>query len=207
MPPSPSFLQLLPSLALPSLLPLPPEERWVGSIAAPLAAAALPRPIVPAVAGTTLPAFYPGLSPNVAANRLSMAVQGFTPNGHDCCNCLANEEDYRVQPTFLELPSSAAAAAKPAAAATAAAAATPAAAAKPAAAATPAAAAAAKPAAAASAQYGFSPYASGTRRLTGTMGLPPSGMDCCPCQMNAEDYRVYPQLNMWRAGRGMLGAV
>ena len=60
MPPSPSFLQLLPSLALPSLLPLPPEERWVGSIAAPLAAAALPRPIVPAVAGTTLPAFYPG---------------------------------------------------------------------------------------------------------------------------------------------------
>ena len=187
MPPSPSFLQLLPSLALPSLLPLPPEERWVGSIAAPLAAAALPRPIVPAVAGTTLPAFYPGLSPNVAANRLSMAVQGFTPNGHDCCNCLANEEDYRVQPTFLELPSSAAAAAKPAAAA--------------------AAAAAAKPAAAASAQYGFSPYASGTRRLTGTMGLPPSGMDCCPCQMNAEDYRVYPQLNMWRAGRGMLGAV
>ena len=62
------------------------------------------------------------------------------------------------------------------------------------------------PAAAASAQYGFSPYASGTRRLTGTMGLPPSGMDCCPCQMNAEDYRVYPQLNVRRAGPRMLGA-
>ena len=139
--------------------------------------------------------------------RQITATLGLPPYGQDCCPCLANEEDYRVQPTFLELPSSAAAAAKPAAAATAAAAAPPAAAATPAAAAKPAAAAAAKPAAAASAQYGFSPYASGTRRLTGTMGLPPSGMDCCPSQMNAEDYRVYPQLNMWRVGRGMLGAV
>ena len=51
------------------------------------------------------------------------------------------------------------------------------------------------------------PSSTANRMAYSVMGTPPYGMDCCPCQMNAEDYRVYPQLNMWRAGRGMLGAV
>lgn len=39
---------------------------------------------------------------------------------------------------------------------------------------------------------GMSPYAAGTRMMTASMGLPPYGMDCCPCLGNEEDYRVYP---------------
>ena len=35
-------------------------------------------------------------------------------------------------------------------------------------------------------------YGSGTRQMAASMGLPPYGMDCCPCLSNEEDYRVYP---------------
>ena len=35
-------------------------------------------------------------------------------------------------------------------------------------------------------------YGSGTRQLAASMGLPPYGMDCCPCLANEEDWRVYP---------------
>eukprot|EP00298_Acanthocystis_sp_HF-20_P001098 c11496_g1_i1.p1 GENE.c11496_g1_i1~~c11496_g1_i1.p1 ORF type:complete len:111 (+),score=35.45 c11496_g1_i1:40-372(+) len=36
-------------------------------------------------------------------------------------------------------------------------------------------------------------YGMGPRTLATAMGLPPAGMDCCPCLANEEDYRVYPQ--------------
>ena len=39
---------------------------------------------------------------------------------------------------------------------------------------------------------GVSGYGEGTRALTVSMGLPPYGMDCCPCLANEEDWRVYP---------------
>ena len=35
-------------------------------------------------------------------------------------------------------------------------------------------------------------YGSGTRQMAASMGLPPYGMDCCPCLANEEDWRVYP---------------
>ena len=44
----------------------------------------------------SLPGQYPGLSPNDVGNRVAFAVQGMTPFGTDCCNCVSNEEDYRM---------------------------------------------------------------------------------------------------------------
>ena len=44
----------------------------------------------------SLPGQYPGMSPNDVGSRVAFAVQGMTPFGTDCCNCVSNEEDYRM---------------------------------------------------------------------------------------------------------------
>ena len=79
----PSLLPAAPALAR-GPPPAAASEERVGSIAALLAAAAL-RGVCGGRRHGAVASYR--LSPNVAANRLSMAVQGFTPNGHDCCNC------------------------------------------------------------------------------------------------------------------------
>jgi hypothetical protein len=186
--PGAPLLPALPSLALPSLMPLLPRPPLVPGTPVP------PRPPEPPLlpgAGASLerrrddgaypgfvpwglPGMYPGMSPNDVGSRVAFAMQGMAPFGTDCCNCVANEEDYRVHPysSFLEMQAS-----EPEAAA---------------------AEAEVEEGAAPSflqtaPQFGFTPYGAGTRQMTNTMGLNPAGIDCCPCLGNEEDYRVYPR--------------
>lgn len=123
----------------------------------------------------------PGQSPYASGTRQLTASMGLPPYGMDCCPCLANEEDYRVypvQPMFLETAS------------------------KPTAASPQSAQAMGWPTFPSFLQQDtllpgtyagiVDPQNVQSRLAMATQGLPPYGMDCCPCLANEEDYRVYP---------------
>lgn len=117
------------------------------------------------------PGSFPGMSPYASGTRALTASMGLPPYGMDCCPCLANEEDYRVYPVspgFLELEQL-----------------TPGSVATP-----PAFLQTSQPP---GAYAGIvDPGGIQGRMAMATQGLPPYGMDCCPCLANEEDYRVYP---------------
>merc|ERR1711988_2080914 len=101
---------------------------------------------------------------------------GLPPYGMDCCPCLANEEDYRVYPVspgFLEMSSSQQHQTTESSDAK-----------------SPSFLQLAQPP---GAYAGIvDPGGIQGRMAMATQGLPPYGMDCCPCLANEEDYRVYP---------------
>lgn len=117
------------------------------------------------------PGSFPGMSPYASGTRALTASMGLPPYGMDCCPCLANEEDYRVYPVspgFLEVSSKS----------------------PPSVATPPAFLEVSQPP---GAYAGIvDPGGIQGRMAMATQGLPPYGMDCCPCLANEEDYRVYP---------------